>query len=86
MRFAKGADRARHERVERRRTGEAQADAPGFAARRLTCRRDRVADPGEDRLGLVKERPARRGEFDPARLAVEEPRVELGFERTDLLR
>jgi hypothetical protein len=61
MRFAKGADRPRHEWVERRRAGETEADTPGFAARRLSRRRDRVADAGENRLGLVEEGAARRG-------------------------
>src|SRR5258708_21242801 len=72
MRFAESADRAWHERVERGGAGEAEADASRFAARRLPCRGNRVADPGKDRLGLLEEGAARRGQFDPARLAVEE--------------
>ena len=86
MSFAERADRTRHKRMERRRTGKTEPDATGIAPRRLLGRRDRIPDPSQDRLGLGKEGTARRGQLDAARLAVKKPRIELTLQRLDLLR
>jgi hypothetical protein len=86
MRIAKRADRPRHERMERRRTSKTHADAAALAAPRLLGRSNRTADSGEDRLGLLEEGAAGRGQLDSARFAVEEARVQLGLKRANLLR
>jgi hypothetical protein len=86
MSFAERTDRTRHKRVERRRTGKSESDAAGLTARRLLGRRDRVANPGQDRLGLGEKGAAGRGQLDAARLAVKKPRIELALQCLDLLR
>src|SRR5580700_10678547 len=85
MRLAERADHAWDERVERGRTGKAEPDAPGFAARGTTGRGSRVLDPVEDHPRLGKERLAGLGQLHAAGLAAEQLYFELGFERPDLL-
>ena len=86
VRFAEGADQPRHERVERGRAGEAEADPARL--RRARCggsRRRACSTRAEDRPRLGEKGCARLGQLDAARLAAEQLDLELGFERPDLL-
>jgi hypothetical protein len=61
------ADRARHQRVERGRAGEADAEPAGLAAGGAASGIARHLDPGEDRARLGEKRLARRRQGDSAR-------------------
>src|SRR5580700_3978241 len=85
MRLAKPPDRARHERVERGRTGKPDADPSGLAPRSPPGCGGCMLDLGQDRPRLGQQRLAGLGQFDTARLAPEQQHIELGFECPDLL-
>ncbi len=71
--------------MKRGRTGEAEPDPPGFAARRPAGGVDRMIDLLQNGLRLGKQHLAGLGQFNPARLALKQLRAKLGFERADLL-
>ena len=79
------ADRARHQRMERRRGGEADGDAADLAARGAAGADLGMLGLGQDRLGVDQERAAGVGQADAARMAHEQRRVDLALERADLL-
>ena len=80
------ADGARHQRMERRRGGEAHGDAAGLAARRAAGPRGGAIDRGQHRLGIGQEGAAGVGQRHAARMAHEQRRVDLLLQRLDLLR
>ena len=71
--------------MERRRTGEADGDAPQFAARGAARGGERVVDMGEDGAGIGQQRTAGLGQLDAARLAAQQLHVEFALQRADLL-
>jgi hypothetical protein len=70
--------------MERGRTGKADADPPGFTARRSSRGGGGVLYQGEDRAGLFQQRFAGLGQRDAARLPPKQLHLELGLERPDL--
>ena len=80
------ADGARHQRMERRRGGEAHGDAAGLAARRAAGPCRGAIDRGQHRLGIGQEGAAGVGQRDAARMADEQRRLDLLLQRLDLLR
>ena len=80
------ADGARHQRMEWCRGGEAHGDAAGLAARRAAGPGRGAIDRGQHRLGIGQEGAPGIGQPDAARMAHEQGRVDLLFQRLDLLR
>ena len=83
--IAEGTDYPRHERVERRRTGEAYHQPPQFATRGATRGRERVVDMGEDRAGVGQQRTPGLGQLNAARQAAQQLHVQFALQRADLL-
>ena len=79
------ADGARHQRMERRRGGEAHGDAADLAARGAAGADLGVLGLRQDRLGIGQEGAAGIGQGDAARMAHEQRGVDLALERADLL-
>ena len=79
------ADRLRHRGMKRRgwrnSNGEAALFTPRHAARGLAC----TIEQAKYRMGIFQQRAARLGQFDAARLAMEQLHVELSLQCLDLL-
>src|SRR5580698_999270 len=82
--LAIGAENARHERVKRRGTGEADRDPTLLAARGASRGGEGVIEMSKDCAGVNKECGTSIGQFDAARLAAEQLDVEFALDRLDL--
>ena len=83
--FTKGANHARHERMEGRRSGKADHDATLLAACRSPCRGECAIDLFENVARTFEKDLARIRELDTARHATKELHAQLALERADLL-
>jgi hypothetical protein len=84
--MAEFADGTRDQRMERRRGGEADRNAAGFAARSAAGADLGLLGLRQDRLGVGKEGAAGVGQRHAARMALEQRDLDLAFQGADLLR